>query len=79
MKAQAMVGRYELFERFPDNSTLWRACVTGIQSAQHTLMALSAETRNECYAMNLRSGKIIARFNGGRPLGRIPASSSPRL
>jgi hypothetical protein len=72
-----MVRNYEVFERFPDGSTLWRASVAGIRSAHNTLKELSTETKNECYALNLQTGEIIARFNGDRALRQIPATPLP--
>jgi len=35
-----MRREYDLFEKFPDGSTLWRACVTGRYDAQRKIQEL---------------------------------------
>jgi hypothetical protein len=71
-----MLRNFEIFERFADGATLWRASSTGIQDTQETLTELSKETENECYAMNLQTGKIIARMKNEADLGEPTRASS---
>jgi len=54
---------YDVFEIRPDRSVLWRGCFQGAQRAHAKLEALSKETSNECFAMNLETKKIIGRVN----------------
>jgi hypothetical protein len=54
-----MSHQYDLFEKFPDGSSLWRACVLGFQSACLQLRDLSARSQNQFYAINVVSGKTI--------------------
>ena len=53
-----MSRTYEIFERFSDGSTLYRASVTGIRSARHRMKELSTKNNNEYYAMNLHTGEV---------------------
>ena len=54
-----MSHQYDLFEKFPDGSSLWRACVLGFQSACLQLRDLSKRSQNQFYAINVVSGKTI--------------------
>lgn len=59
-KAINMIRPYEIFERFSDGSTLWRASAPTVRDARNTLKELSTQTKNECYAMNLQTGEVTA-------------------
>ena len=55
---------YDIFEEFPDGSTLWRKCVIGIGTAEIELGNLSKRTSNKLFALslsNLELPKINAR------------------
>lgn len=54
-----MKHRYDLFERFPDGSSLWRACVVGLKGSRWHVRDLARRSSNQFYAMHLESGKII--------------------
>jgi hypothetical protein len=51
--------KYDLFEKFPDGSSLWRACVIGLESARVHVFELSRRSSNQFYAMHVASGKIV--------------------
>jgi hypothetical protein len=51
---------YDLFERFPDGSSLWRACVKGLEGTRLHMVDLARCSSNQFYAMNVRNGKIVA-------------------
>jgi hypothetical protein len=51
---------YDLFEKFPDGSSLWRACVVGLESTRLQLFDLARHSSNQFYAMNVTSGKIVS-------------------
>jgi len=55
---------FDLFERFPDGSLVWRGHASGIENAQLKLKELAKETPNECIAMYLATQQIVARLNG---------------
>jgi hypothetical protein len=50
---------YDLFEKFPDGSSLWRACVMGLEGARLHVLDLARRSSNEFYAMNVANGKIV--------------------
>jgi hypothetical protein len=54
-----MTYEYDLFEKFPDGSSLWRACVIGLEGARIHVSALAQRSANTFYAMNVESGKIV--------------------
>ncbi len=54
-----MHHKYDLFEKFPDGSSLWRACVLGLESTQLHMCDLARRSPNQFYAMHLVSGKIV--------------------
>ena len=53
-----MSPKYDLFERFPDGSSLWRACVIGREAARLHMRDLAVKSSNQFYAMHVATGKI---------------------
>lgn len=51
---------YDLFERFSDGSSLWRACVIGLEETRRHMYDLARRSPNQFYAMHLASGKIVS-------------------
>ncbi len=51
---------YDLFEKFPDGSSLWRACVIGLECTRLQLFDLARHSSNQFYAMNVASGKVVS-------------------
>lgn len=45
---------YEIFEKFPDGSTLWRACVRGRFEAQRKLDELAERSENRFYMIEIQ-------------------------
>jgi hypothetical protein len=62
-KELPMDREYDLFEKFPDGSLLWRGVVLGRENAIRKLQELAAKTPNECYAMHLATNEILASMN----------------
>ena len=54
-----MPHKYDLFEKFTDGSSLWRACVIGLEGARRHMSDLSLRSSNRFYAIHLVSGKIV--------------------
>ena len=52
---------YDIFEEFPDGSTVWRACVSGMENVELKLRELATETLNRVFAISLldRSDPVI--------------------
>jgi hypothetical protein len=44
---------YDIFEKFSDGSTLWRACVSGQYEAQRKMQELTERSENEFYAIDI--------------------------
>jgi hypothetical protein len=53
-----MTREYDLFERFPDGSSLWRACVSGLGNTRHQLEKLAQKSQNKFYAIDVTAGKV---------------------
>jgi hypothetical protein len=60
-----MTREYDLFEKFPDGSSLWRASVSGLGNARFHLNELTRESENQFYAIDLAAGKTLS-FGGER-------------
>ncbi len=54
-----MKHQYDLFEKFSDGSSLWRACVIGLEGARRHMYDLARRSSNQFYAMHVQTGKII--------------------
>jgi hypothetical protein len=69
-----MNHEYDLFEKFPDGSSLWRACVIGLRGTRIHMVDLARRSSNQFYAMNVVNGKIVA-----LDLRQPPQSSASKL
>ena len=47
---------FDLFEEYPDGTTIWRCCVCGMREAESRLLELRKETSNKLFALNLKDG-----------------------
>jgi hypothetical protein len=63
-----MLPTVEIFEKFSDGSTLWRASVAGIPHAHDVVKEFAIKTKNECYAINCQTGEVIARMKSNMAL-----------
>ena len=54
-----MVHEYDLFEKFPDGSSLWRASVLGLESARIHLQELSRKSNNQHFAIDMVAGRTF--------------------
>jgi len=54
-----MSPKYDLFERFPDGSSLWRACVIGLEGTRQHMQDLALRSPNQFYAMHVGTGRIV--------------------
>lgn len=53
-----MSPKYDLFERFADGSSVWRACVIGLEGARLHAKDLAVRSSNQFYVMHVATGKI---------------------
>jgi len=54
---------YDIFERFPDGSVVWRDFVNGLESARAKLDLLGGRSGNEFLAIHMPTKEIAARIN----------------
>jgi hypothetical protein len=54
-----MTREYDLFEKFPDGSSLWRASVSGLGNARIHLYELTRKSNNQFYAIDITAGKTL--------------------
>jgi len=50
---------YDIFEKFPDGSTLWRACVAGRYEAQRKVAELAEHSENEFFVIDIQAGRSL--------------------
>jgi hypothetical protein len=67
---------YDVFEKFHDGSTLWRACVTGRFEAQRKINELAELSENDFFLIDIAAGQHL-KFNLDRASSR-PSASRPR-
>ena len=60
---------YDVFERFPDGSSLWRAWVIGRFEAHRRMQELAEHSRNEFFLIDVPAEDILP---------TIPASKTSR-
>jgi len=50
---------YDIFEQFPDHSSLWRESALGTKKAQRRVVETAKTSANPIYAIDLVSGKVL--------------------
>ena len=58
-----MNREYDIFERLPDGSVLWRAFVQGLEPARAKLNQLASSSKNEFFAIHTPTKEITVRVN----------------
>jgi sugar-specific transcriptional regulator TrmB len=58
---------YDIFERLPDGSDLWKGYVHGLEQAHSKLQELAAQSKNEFYAIHSPTKEIAARVSAWQP------------
>ena len=58
-----MNREYDLFQKFPDGSVLWRECVTGLENALAHLKELASRSPYEHFALHTPTNAVVARIN----------------
>jgi len=66
-KAGPVNREYDIFERLPDGTHLWKDYVHGLEQAHRKLQELAAQSRNEHYAIHTPTKEIAARVNEREP------------
>jgi hypothetical protein len=50
---------YDVFEKFPDGSTLWRACVSGKFEAQRKLQEFREISQNDFFVIDIQAADLL--------------------
>ena len=53
-----MRPEYDIFEKLPDGSSIWRVCVPGQYEAERKLDELAEHSENEFFAIEINSRKL---------------------
>jgi hypothetical protein len=61
---------FDVFEKFPDGSTLWRACVNGRYEAQRKIHELAEHSGNEFFLIDIQAGRQL-------PINLLRANTRP--
>ena len=69
-----MRPEYDIFEKLPDGSAIWRACVPGQYDAERKLQVLGEHSGNELFAIEINSRQLqpfnVLRSNSGEHVAR---------
>ena len=60
-----MKYEYDVFEKFPDGSSLWVDSIPGLEKTRLRLWELAQKSENEFYAINLATRDVLI-FNSER-------------
>jgi len=69
-----MNHEYDLFEKFPDGSSLWRDSIPGFGKTRLRLQELAQRSENQFYAVDLATGEVLT-FNSERDAHGLEAPS----
>ena len=50
---------FDIFERFPDGSCVWRACVSGQYEAQRKIQELAESSENEFFGIDIQTEEFL--------------------
>ena len=53
-----MRPEYDIFEKLPDGSSIWRVCVPGQYDAERKLQELAEHSVNEFFAIEINSRQL---------------------
>ena len=53
-----MRPEYDIFEKLPDGSSIWRVCVPGQYEAERKLDELAEHSENEFFAIEINSRQL---------------------
>jgi hypothetical protein len=55
----AMRHHYDIFEKFPDGSSIWCVCVHGWYEAERKMYELADQSENEFYALDIEGNRLV--------------------
>jgi hypothetical protein len=67
---------YDIFEKLPDGSTIWRFCVSGWYDTERKMWELAEHSKNEFYAIDLTVNRTVpwSVKSASRPAARAVAN-----
>ena len=54
-----MRREYDVFERFPDGSSIWRATVSGRFETQRKIQEFAEQSQNNFFTIEIEAGELI--------------------
>jgi hypothetical protein len=69
-----MRHEYDVFERFPDGSSIWRATVAGRYEAQRKMQELAEHSVNAFFTIDIQAGEHLP-FNSPGSHSRLLAKA----
>jgi hypothetical protein len=54
-----MERNFDVLEKLPDGSTIWRTCASGQTDAQQKLQDLAQHSENEFYSIDIETGELL--------------------
>jgi len=68
---------YDVFEKFFDGSTLWRACVRGRHEVQRKMQEFKEHSENEFFAIDVQAAELLPPrvMGASRPVARAAAAT----
>ena len=57
-----MMRNFDIFEKAPDGSMIWRTCVFGKFEAERKLHELAEHSKNQFLAVDIESGEPLPRI-----------------
>ena len=55
-----MLRSFDIIEKFPDGSRIWRTCVFGRYEAERKLQELTEHSNNEFVTIDIQSGERLS-------------------
>jgi hypothetical protein len=59
-----MLRDFDIFENYPDGSTIWRTCVSGKFEAERKLQELAEQSENEFWAISFECHELLPTILG---------------
>jgi hypothetical protein len=70
---------YDIFEKFPDGSTLWRECVFGRYEAHRKMQELAEFSENEFFMIDIQTAELLpSGFPAHAPRLRAKSAAASR-
>jgi hypothetical protein len=54
-----MRREYDIFEKFPDGTPIWRCCVSGQFEAERKIRDLAEQSSNEFFAIDIQTSERV--------------------